>query len=339
MTELPVETRAALAQALIALRAGELIGLPTETVYGLAGDARNAAAVRRIFAAKGRPADHPLIVHIASAAQLDDWARDVPPLARRLATAFWPGPLTLILKRHHEVLDVVTGAQDTIGLRVPAHPLALALLKAFDSGLAAPSANRFGRISPTTADHVREELGDAVAQVLDGGECEVGIESTIVDLSRGVPVLMRPGRIGIEEIARAAGVPVHTRDENADTPRASGTLAAHYAPQTPLRLLDAVALYRAAETARNAGQSVAVLARTIIDDAPPAGSVWRTAPAEALAYAHRLYANLRWLDQCGARQILVEIPPRTPAWQAITDRLTRAAASADDPSQAKNAGL
>ncbi len=333
MTDLPVETRAALAQALIALRAGELIGLPTETVYGLAGDARNPAAVRRIFATKGRPADHPLIVHLASASHLDDWARDIPPLARQLAAAFWPGPLTLILKRHREVLDVVTGGQDTIGLRVPAHPLALALLTAFDGGLAAPSANRFGRISPTTAAHVREELGDAIKHVLDGGECEVGIESTIIDLSRGAPVLLRPGRIRIDEIARVAGVTVHLRDEGHGTPRASGTLAAHYAPQTPLRLLDTIALYRAAEAAHRAGQPIAVLARTIIDDAPSAGSVWRTAPGEAAAYAHRLYANLRWLDQCGAHQILVETPPATPAWQAIVDRLTRAAASATNPNQ------
>lgn len=333
MTELPVATRAALAEALIALRAGALVGLPTETVYGLAGDARNAAAVRKIFTAKGRPADHPLIVHLASAAHLDDWARDIPPLARRLAAAFWPGPLTLILKRRSEVLDVVTGGQDTIGLRVPAHPLAQALLKAFDGGLAAPSANRFGRISPTTAAHVRDELGDSVRVVLDGGECEVGIESTIIDLSRGDPVLMRPGRIGIEEIARVGGVPVHLRVEGSDAPRASGTLAAHYAPRTPVRLLGAMALYHAAETARRAGQPVAVLARTIIDDAPSAGSVWRTAPAEVAAYAHRLYANLRWLDQCGAQQILVESPPSTPAWQAVVDRLTRAAASTTDPDQ------
>ena len=315
-----------LAAALAALRAGQLVGLPTETVYGLAADARNPAAVRRIFAAKGRPADHPLIVHLASARQLDDWAADIPPLARRLADAFWPGPLTLILKRQPSVPDVVTGGQDTVGLRVPSHPLAHALLEAFEGGLAAPSANRFGRISPTTAAHVAEELGEQVAVVLDGGECEVGIESTIIDLSRGVPVLLRPGRVGRDEIARVAGEAVLDPAElTADAPRASGTLASHYAPSTPVRLLDALALYRETEAARARGEAVAVLSRTLVDDAPPAGSVWRLAPADAVAYAHRLYASLRWLDQCGAAWILVETPPTDREWQAVNDRLRRAA--------------
>jgi len=315
-----------LADAVSVLRAGRLVGLPTETVYGLAADASNADAVRKIFAAKGRPADHPLIVHIASASLLDEWAREVPPVAKRLAAAFWPGPMTLILKRQPKVLDVVTGGQDTVGLRVPSHPLALALLKEFGGGVAAPSANRFGRISPTTAKHVIEELGDRVSMVFDGGECEVGIESTIIDLSRGAPVLLRPGRISKEEIARVAGEAVlEPADVDADAPRASGTLASHYAPSTPVFLLDAVGLYAAASEARARGESIAVLARTLIDDAPPPGSVWQVAPSSAVAYAHRLYASLRWLDQCGAARILLEVPPSSDEWRAIEDRLRRAA--------------
>jgi L-threonylcarbamoyladenylate synthase len=324
------ERDAELARAVAALRAGRLVGMPTETVYGLAADARNPEAVRRVFAAKGRPADHPLIVHLAAPEQIDAWAVDIPPVARRLAAAFWPGPLTLILKRQPAVPDVVTGGQDTVGLRVPAHPLAHALLKEFGDGIAAPSANRFGRISPTTAAHVREELGDAVALVLDGGPCEVGIESTIVDCSRGAPVLLRPGRIEKVELARAAGEPVLDPQEAAgEAPRASGTLAAHYAPATPVQLLDAIALYAAADAARAQGETIAVLARTVCDDAPPPGSVWRMAPADPVSYAHRLYASLRWLDQCGAARILVEAPPQDAAWRAVNDRLGRAATPLD----------
>jgi len=315
-----------LEDAVTALREGQLVGMPTETVYGLAADARNPEAVRKIFAAKGRPADHPLIVHIASATQLQDWAIDIPPIAKRLAAAFWPGPLTLILKRHPSVPDVVTGGQDTVGLRVPSHPLALALLRAFDGGVAAPSANRFGRISPTRAAHVVEELGDQVAVVLDGGECEVGIESTIVDLSRGAPVLLRPGRIGKDEIARVAGEAVLEPEAmQGAAPRVSGNLASHYAPVTPVSLMSAHKLFEVANAARVNGERIAVLARTLIDDAPPVASVWRVAPSDPVAYAHRLYASLRWLDQCGAQRILVEAPPRTPEWGAINDRLCRAA--------------
>ena len=305
--------------------------MPTETVYGLAADARNPEAVRKIFAAKGRPSDHPLIVHIASASLVEDWASDVPPVAKRLAKAFWPGPLTLILKRLPSVPDEVTGGQDTVGLRVPSHPIALALLKAFGGGVAAPSANRFGRISPTRAAHVIEELGPQVAQVLEGGECEVGIESTIVDLSRGAPVLLRPGRISRKEIARVAGERVLLPEEiSTNAPRVSGTLASHYAPVTPVSLLDAVGVYQAASAARERGLPIAVLARTLCDDAPPQGSVWRVAPSDEVAYAHNLYSNLRWLDQSGASVILIERPPATEEWAAINDRLTRAGQSAID---------
>lgn len=323
MTELDRDLR----EAVDALRAGQLVGLPTETVYGLAADARNTQAVARIFAAKGRPADHPLIVHLASADQLDDWAREIPEAARRLAAAFWPGPLTLILKRQPDVPDAVTGGQDTVGLRVPAHPVAHAVLSAFGGGLAAPSANRFGRISPTTAAHVREELGDAVAVVLDGGGCEVGIESTIVDLSRGVPVMLRPGRVSASELSRVLGEAVLTPEApDATAPRASGTLASHYAPNTPVRVLDAAALYAAAAAAARAGQRIGVLSRTLIDDAPAHGSVWLQLPNDPVGYAHRLYRDLRRLDQCGASVLLIEAPPQRAEWRAVNDRLQRAAA-------------
>ncbi|WP_230969333.1 L-threonylcarbamoyladenylate synthase [Nitrogeniibacter aestuarii] len=322
MTELARQ----LENAVEALRRGELVGMPTETVYGLAADARNPEAVLKIFAAKGRPSDHPLIVHIASANLVEDWASDVPPVAKRLAKAFWPGPLTLILKRLPSVPDEVTGGQDTVGLRVPSHPIALALLKAFGGGVAAPSANRFGRISPTRAAHVSEELGEHVAVVLDGGECEVGIESTIIDVSRGAPVLLRPGRITKEEVARVAGeVVLESNEMTAGAPRASGTLASHYAPVTPVSLVSAIELFKAVTQARSSGENFAVLARTLIDDAPPPGSVWRMAPSDPAAYAHRLYASLRWLDQCGTAKIFIEVPPPHAEWRAVNDRLSRAA--------------
>ncbi|MEK7737911.1 MAG: L-threonylcarbamoyladenylate synthase, partial [Pseudomonadota bacterium] len=222
------EAAAQIAHAVTLLRAGELVAFPTETVYGLGADAANPAAVAKIFAAKGRPADHPLIVHLPSAEALDAWAREVPESARKLAAAFWPGPLTLILKRQPQVPDAVTGGQDTVGLRVPDHPLALALLKAFDGGrfrgIAAPSANRYGRISPTSAAHVRAELGAAVPLVLDGGDCQVGIESTIVDLSRGTPRLLRPGAIGAADIAHVLGAnldKISLEHPDASAPRVS----------------------------------------------------------------------------------------------------------------------
>jgi len=316
-----------LAHAVALLRAGELVAFPTETVYGLGADASNSAAVAKIFTAKGRPADHPLIVHLANAAALDAWAREVPDSARELAAAFWPGPLTMILKRQPHVLDAVTGGQDTVGLRVPNHPLALALLHAFDggqfSGLAAPSANRYGRISPTSAAHVRAELGAAVPLVLDGGACAVGIESTIVDLSRAVPVVLRPGAISAADIARVLG---ETPRKHADAaaPRVSGSLAAHYAPHTPLRLVPGDALVNAVNTALAAGLRLAVLAHTAPRIAAP-GLTWHAAANDAASYAHDLYARLRTLDAAPGELILIETPPATTEWQAITDRLQRAA--------------
>ncbi|MCK9985062.1 MAG: L-threonylcarbamoyladenylate synthase [Azoarcus sp.] len=320
------------------LRAGELVGMPTETVYGLAADALNVDAVGKIFSAKGRPADHPLIVHLPDAAHLTRWARAIPKEAIALANAFWPGPMTLILKREEGVPDAVTGGQDTVGLRVPDHPVALALLRAFDSGIAAPSANRFGRISPTTAAHVREELGDKVALVLDGGPCQVGIESTILDLSRDAPVILRPGAISADDIARVIGRRPATRTAHAeegvpaaesDQPRVSGSLAAHYAPRTPLQLIPAARLVEEAATLAGEGSRVAVLARTC-PDPRDARLIWRNAPADPAGFAHDLYASLRELDACGADFIVVEALPETPDWQALADRLGRAAVGSGD---------
>lgn len=311
-------------RAVLLLRAGELVAFPTETVYGLGADAANPQAVAKIFSAKGRPADHPLIVHLAGAEALDSWAREVPEAARLLAAAFWPGPLTLILRRAAQVPDAVTGGQDTVGLRVPDHPLALALLAKFKGGIAAPSANRFGRISPTTAAHVKSELGDAVSLVLDGGPCQIGIESTIVDLSRGAPVVLRPGAIGATDIARVLGAAPEESKAGTDAPHVSGSLASHYAPETSLRLLARQHLLPAVRTALAAGQRVAVLARYQRPWAA-ASLDWHAAPADAAGYAHELYATLRMLDESGAELILVEAPPPQAEWQAVADRLQRAA--------------
>lgn len=306
------------------LRAGELVAFPTETVYGLGADAGNPQAVAKIFAAKGRPADHPLIVHLPDVSHLSRWAVDIPAAAEQLAAAFWPGPLTLILKRAGSVPDAVTGGQDTVGLRVPNHPLALELLHAFDGGLAAPSANRFGHISPTTAAHVAEELDGRVAMILDGGPCTVGIESTILDLSRGTPEILRPGAIGAEDIARMMGTMPRASGSGA-TPRVSGSLDAHYAPRTPLVLIASDALPFAVRHAMVANERIAILACI-----PPAITderiVWRIAPTDAVGFAHDLYANLRALDALGCARIVVQRPPASAPWRAVNDRLQRAAA-------------
>jgi L-threonylcarbamoyladenylate synthase len=312
------------------LRAGELVAFPTETVYGLGADASNPAAVAKIFAAKGRPADHPLIVHIPDATHLDRWARDIPEAARVLAQAFWPGPLTLILKRQPGVPDAVTGGQDTVGLRIPNHPLALELLREFAGGIAAPSANRFGRISPTTAQHVRDDLGDAVAMVLDGGPCQVGIESTIIDLSGARTIVLRPGMLSAIDIGRVLGrVPMSPDDPLAPPAvRASGTLEAHYAPRTPLVLMPDDSLPIALRNAIVQKERVAVLA---VHPAPfdMPGVVWQVAPTDPAGFAHDLYANLRALDALGCDRIYVQKPVGQP-WQAIYDRLKRAAAGSGE---------
>jgi L-threonylcarbamoyladenylate synthase len=314
-------------RAVAVLKAGDLVAFPTETVYGLGADASNVEAVRKIFAAKGRPANHPLIVHIADAVQLANWARDIPPAAHKLAKQFWPGPLTLVLQRNANVPDAVTGGQDTVALRVPSHPVAQALLREFGGGIAAPSANRFGRVSATTAAHVREEFGDSVACVLDGGAADVGIESTIVDCSRATPTLLRPGWITPQQLEAALGAPLAA--PGASAPRAPGTLDKHYAPQTPLQLMEADLVVELARSLTRQGRRVAVLARTtlrpVID-----GLTWIAAPADAAGYAHDLYARLRELDHAGCDAILVEQPPEEPEWFAIRDRLNRAAAGSGE---------
>ena len=291
----------AIARAAHALRSGGLVGLPTETVYGLAADASNDAAVAQIFAAKGRPSDHPLIVHVADATGVARFARDVPAFAQALVDAFWPGPLTVILPRQIGAASVW--------------------------GLAAPSANRFGRVSPTTARHVQDELGEALL-VLDGGPCTVGIESTIVDCTRGVPVLLRPGAITREQIETACGLRPLSRDELPTlTPRASGTLEAHYAPAATVRLMDAKALQTGLDLLGAEAAHLAVYARAALRCASSRVLV-RRMPDDPEAAAQQLFAALRSFDDAGVRLIWIETPPDTPPWEGVRDRLLRAAAAA-----------
>jgi L-threonylcarbamoyladenylate synthase len=314
--------------AVAVLRAGGLVAFPTETVYGLGADASNADAVKKIYAAKGRPRNHPLIVHVSDATQAEAWTAHFPAAARRLAERYWPGPLTLILRRSTHVTDLVTGGQETVALRVPSHGIAQALLRAFGGGIAAPSANRYGRVSATTAEHVRSEFGASVDCVLDGGPSEVGIESTIVDVSGAQPALLRPGHITVREIEETLGQVLAAA--NADSPRAPGTLAKHYAPQTPLIVIEADLLVELAASMTRQGQKVAVLARSALQPLSE-GVLWVAAPGDAARYAHDLYANLRTLDEAACNAILVEQPPLDPAWAAIQDRLMRAAAGSALP--------
>jgi len=317
----------AIAAAARALEAGQLVAFPTETVYGLGADAENPAAVAAIYAAKGRPQDHPVIVHVAPGASLDYWCADIPSEARQLADAFWPGPLTMILKRAPNIPDAVSGGQDTVGIRCPSHPVAIALLQAFKDGkggVAAPSANKFGHVSPTTAQHVRDEFGDDVrlAAVLDGGQSEVGIESTIVDLSRLAthgPVLLRPGHISAEAIA--AVIDRLPARPDAAAPRASGTLESHYAPHTPVAMQDTAALTETLARLAAAGRKVALIHYSVL----PAVHAAVQLPATPEGFAHALYAALRAMDGSGAEVILVEAPPQDGAWLGVNDRLRRAA--------------
>lgn len=310
------------------IRAGGLVGFPTETVYGLGADASSDAAVAGIFAAKGRPSDHPLIVHVADAAQVSDYASSVPAFAERLIKVFWPGPLTVILPRREGVAAAAAGGQNSIGLRCPAHPVALAFLKACGTGVAGPSANRFGRVSPTTAAHVDQEFGDDLL-VLDGGPCEVGIESSIVDCTRGRPVLLRPGVLTRAQLEAACGEPVLRKDElqaGAGAPRASGTLEAHYAPNAKVRLMDAGAIQTALDLLGTDAAHIAVYARAIMRIQSEKVR-YRRMPDDAAATAQQLFAVLRDFDAQGARLIWIEHPPETPEWDGVRDRLGRAAAS------------
>ncbi len=335
-----IDPDAEIARAVDVLRRGGLVAFPTETVYGLGADAANPAAVRRIFEAKGRPADHPVIVHFADAERAKAYALEWPEAAERLAARFWPGPLTLILKRAPGVSYLVTGGQETVGVRVPGHPLALALLRAFGGGIAAPSANRFGRLSPTRVEDVIAEIGPAVEIILDGGPCPIGVESTIVDHAGVRPAVLRPGKISAGEVSATIGVRVlragggSGADASAGATRAPGTLEVHYAPRTPLELVPPARLESEVARALASGGRVAVLARR---EQPASLAsrdlVWQAAPGEAAAYARVLYATLRALDGLGRDRIIVEAPPAEEPWVAVSDRLRRAAAAASSPAR------
>lgn len=350
-----------IAAAARVIRAGELLGLPTETVYGLAADAENDAAIAKIFSAKGRPADHPLIVHVLNQASVTHFVNEVPDFAKALMQAFWPGPLTLILPRRDGVAAAAAGGQNSIGLRCPSHPVAQALLKACLApgddpdhpqkpvwGIAAPSANQFGRVSPTTARHVQGEFG-AELLILDGGPCAVGIESTIIDCTRGVPVLLRPGAVSGEQVQAACGLKVLSKDElpaqAEPAPRASGTLESHYAPKAKVRLMDAHALQTAldllgqdlddaaaagatrgaAGLARTTTPTVAIYSRALLKTRS-AQVLRRRMPDDAVATAQQLFAVLRELDAQGVQLIWIETLPDTPEWDGVRDRLQRASA-------------
>jgi L-threonylcarbamoyladenylate synthase len=337
-----------LARAVDVLRGGGLVAFPTETVYGLGADASNDAAVARIFAAKGRPRAHPLIVHLAAGARLDDWAVDVPEAAHRLARAAWPGPLTMILQKGPRVAPAVTGGSATVGLRVPSHPIAQALLARFGGGIAAPSANRFGAVSPTTADHVASDLGDVVDYLLDGGPCEVGVESTIVDLSRlsplsplsplsglapstaGRAVLLRPGGLPRERIEPITGA---LADPDDDAPAAPGTLATHYAPRAEVIAVEPDEVPAAVAAAQARGARVAVLAPAGAFAAWPAlgGEPYRL-PDDVAGMARTLYAALRDLDAAGVDVVIAALPPAVGLGEAVGDRLRRAAGPRRNPS-------
>jgi L-threonylcarbamoyladenylate synthase len=322
-------SQVSIAQAAQALARGELVVFPTETVYGLGADAGSDAAVAKIFAAKGRPSDHPLIVHVPDAAGADAFASQVPEFARRLIQAFWPGPLTLILPRRDGIAQAAASGQDSVGVRCPSHPVAHALLAACAPlgvrGLAGPSANRFGRVSPTTAQHVESEFEGRLL-VLDGGPCQVGIESTIVDCTRGAPVLLRPGMITPAQIEQACGERLRTPGELESTaPRASGTLESHYAPEAKVRLMDAQALQTALDVLGKDAQGIATYSRVILRS-PSAQVLRRRMPDDAAETARQLFAVLREFDAQGVRLIWIETPPDSPEWAGVRDRLQRAAA-------------
>jgi L-threonylcarbamoyladenylate synthase len=317
-----------LAQAIAILGRGGLVAFPTETVYGLGADARNPAAVRRIFAVKGRPAAHPLIVHIGDASELADVARHLPAVATRLAARFWPGPLTLVVPRGERVPLEVTGGQETVAVRVPQHPLALALLARFGAGIAAPSANRFGAVSPTRAEHVRRDLGGDVELVLDGGACEVGLESTIVDVSRGYARLLRPGGVPVEAIEAELGGPLE-RDAEVVV-RAPGQLASHYATRAQLSVVSSSELESRAATLSASGARIGVLAPT--GTPIPRAYAHLLVASDPAGYARALYESLRALDDRGVDAILVVAPAQQGLGLAVADRLCRAAAPRDDAS-------
>ncbi len=309
-------------KAVTVLRAGGLVAMPTETVYGLGADARNETALRKIFQAKQRPVDHPLIVHLADVSQLSLWAKNISAQALLLAKTFWPGPLTLILQKAEGVSDLVTGGQDTIGIRIPHHPVAQQLLRTFGSGIAAPSANRFGRISPTTSVAVREELGDTVDLILEGGQCEVGVESTIVDVSGKEPAILRPGMITAEQIAAVLQQTVTAKEKN--VPRVSGSHELHYAPMTKTVLVPSAELKNFLANLNEKDFPVAVMS---FEKVSAQQTISVLMSRDVKQYAHDLYQVLRDLDKEHVQQIIIEAVPQHAAWDAIRDRLQRAAHS------------
>jgi len=331
-------TQAELDAAVQALRDGELVAFPTETVYGLGAHAGHPAALRRVFDLKGRPLSHPLIVHLDSVRYLGRWAREIPPAAEQLAASFWPGPLTLVLPRAYNVHPLVTGGQDTIAVRVPAHPMAQQLLTAFGGGIAAPSANRYGRLSPTRAEHVREEFGDTLRVVLDGGDSKLGLESTIVACLDGSVRLLRPGAIGLSQLRGVVGEVLV--GASAQAPRVPGSRGVHYAPTTPLSIVSSEEIEQLAAETSAEGHRIAVLARR-----PPLRAhqfvTWINAGVRPETYAHDLYAHLRALDRSACARILVQAVPDEERWDAIRDRLSRAAAASEtaagEPGEAESA--
>jgi len=313
--------------AVQALRDGELVAFPTETVYGLGANAQNPAAVRKIFDAKGRPTTHPVIVHLDSPKYLHRWVREVPEMASKLGERFWPGPLTMVMPKARTVHDIVTGGQDTVAIRVPSHPMAQQLLTAFGGGIAAPSANRFGRLSPTRPEHVRDELGDAVSVILDGGESQIGLESTILSFENGHVRLLRPGGVTARQIREVVGELLIGAD--LESPRVPGSTPSHYAPTTPMTIVPAGELDSQAAALSVGGTRIAVLAQRL-----PLKShkyvTWVNAGRRPEQYGHDLYANLRTLDKAGCQQILVQDVPEDERWDAIRDRLLRAATSVSE---------
>ena len=329
-------TQAEIGMAVQALRDGELVAFPTETVYGLGAHAAHPVALRRVFALKGRPASHPLIVHLDSVRYLTRWARDIPVTAEKLAERFWPGPLTLVLPRAYNVDPLVTGGHDTVAVRIPAHPMAQQLLTAFGGGIAAPSANRYGRLSPTRAEHVREEFGNSVREILDGGDSKIGLESTIVACVEGSVRLLRPGSISLTELRRTVGEVLS--EPSAQAPAAPGSQRAHYAPTTPLAIASTDEIEELAAELSGRGHRVAVLAQH-----PPLRAhqyvTWINAGARPEVYAHDLYAHLRALDKSACARILVQGVPEDERWDAVRDRLVRAAAASEAESQADDDAL
>lgn len=329
-TTYPVN-RHAIAEAVELLRTGRLVAIPTETVYGLGANASDPQAVGRVFDTKGRPKQHPVIVHVADTSPIDTalagWALDVPDSARTLAKSFWPGPLTIILRRGPKAHDGVTGGRDTVGLRVPGHPWALALVRAFGDGIAAPSANRFGHVSPTTAEHVRDEFGHRVDLILDGGPCTVGVESTIIDLSGSTPRLLRLGMITKQALEAALGMAIsyEALTQPVQTSEAPGTLASHYAPAAPVTIVEEVQLVATVAEAQTVKRYPGVLSFEPRPEGWPVGR-WIVTPEQPESYARHLYASLRALDASSPDRILVESVPSHGLWSAVADRLQRAAA-------------